>query len=360
MKIWNLKKQSLYYRNTKKYLEVSCVSWNNNNTLLAFGTSTGDIEVIDFKQKTAVATYAKKNYDGIKALKFSPFSKDLICSGCKDGSVGLYNIQQPDLISRYWKMHNNKVMGIDFTNLNEDLVISCSLDEKLAFLDIRQKKIANQMDLETPLTCLSVNPNGYSIVVGTYSGEIRSVDIRKGETGAMKYKGHKSLVKSIDYSKVLKSHKKHDSMSITSNLRSTKRDGNSRLSDNKDSLSLQDQSINKTLKDIRADTPLKKPLPQIADPRLMATSITAESRYLVDPNRPQLPMKQPEIDQKIENALKPKLNGITNGLSLDDKDEIKNFIRSEINTLRLDMIREFELQRQEFRKMIEETKNQQK
>jgi WD40 repeat protein len=109
LKIWDVKNKAVDFRSSKKYLEVSCLSWNNSNSLLAFGTSTGEIDVIDFKKRTSIASYTKKNYDGIKTLKFSPYSKNFICSGCKDGSVGVYSLQQPDLVSRYWK-HHTKVL----------------------------------------------------------------------------------------------------------------------------------------------------------------------------------------------------------------------------------------------------------
>lgn len=358
LKVWDVKKKTVDYRSSKKYLEVSSLSWNNTNSLLAFGTSTGDIEVIDFKQRIAVASYAKKNYDGIKALKFSPYSKNVLCSGCKDGSVGLYTIQQPDLISRYWKLHSNKVTGLGFTPLHEDLVISCSLDEKLSFLDIRQKKIANVIEMGVALTCLSVAPNGYNIVTGSYFGDIKMVDTRKTDALMMKYKGHKTMVKSIDYSKVVKSHKRADSMSIISNAKG-KNDGVSRLSEHRDNSILQ-ESMNKTIKEIRQDTPLKNRNPAIIEPKLMTNSISAESKYIPDSAKIDNPIRQAIIDQKIANTLTPKLNGVTKGLSDEDKDDIKNFIRAEINMLRLDMIKEFELQRQEFRRMMEEMRTQKK
>ena len=346
------------FRSSKKYLEVTSLGWNTTNSLLAYGTSTGDIEIVDFKKRTAVAAYSKKNYDGIKALKFSPFSKNLLCSGCKDGSVGVYSIQQPDLVSRYWKLHTNKVTGLGFTHLNEDLVISCSLDETIAFLDLRQKKVANTIKTDTALTCLSIAPNGYYIVAGSYFGEIKGIDMRKDNTSIMKYKGHKNMVKSIDFSQVTKSHKRNDSMSVVSNAKTSRNEGYSRISDKKEQSFINDASLTKTVNEMRAETPLTKKSGFSNEPKSNKIQITAESEYETGGNKPNGLVKPSEVEQKVEEKLQPKLNGIINNLSANDKDEIKEFIRSEINELRLDMIKEFELQRFEFRKMMEEIRGQ--
>jgi len=44
-------------------------------------------------------------------------------------------------------------------------------------------------------------------------------------------------------------------------------------------------------------------------------------------------------------------------LDREDKEELKDFIRKEINSLRLDFIKELELQKVEFRKMLKEFKS---
>ena len=346
----------LDFRSSKKYLEVSCLNWNYNSSWLAFGTSTGDIEILDFKKKAAIASYSKKNYDGIRALKFSPYAKNTLCSGCKDGSIGVYSIQQPDLVSRYWKLHSNKVTGIGFTSINEDLVISCSLDETLAFLDIRQKKVANTINMGSALTCLSVSPSGYNIVTGSYFGEIKGIDIRKEDSTVMKYKGHKGMVKSIDYSKVVKSNRRADSMSMLSNNKTQKNEGYSRLSDKKEASFIQDASFTRTVRE-KVDTSFKSKSNQPVEPKIANFNTKTETEYMTESYKVNNLVKKPEIDKKIEEALAPRINGVVSGLSADDKDEIKDFIRAEVNALRLDMIKEFELQRFEFRKMLEEMKN---
>lgn len=355
MKVWDVKRKDIEYRSSKKCIEVPCLSWNSTNSLLAFGTSVGEIEVVDFKQRTAVASYARKNYDGIKALKFSPSMKNVLCSGCKDGSIGVYTINQPDLVSRYWKLHTNKVTGIAFTPSQEDLVISCGLDEKISFLDIRQKKIANSIDMSVALTCLSVAPNGYNIVVGSYFGDIKVVDMRKNEALPIKYKGHKSMVKSVEYSKVIKQNKRENSISTITNVNS-RNDIPSRLSDN----SILHESVNKTMTDYRPGaTPIKLRNNTKAEPKPIFENVSPESKFLSDNARPEA-NRQPGMDKRIENMMKARATDVLTALAESDKDEIKNFIRSEINALRLDMIREFELQRHEFRMVMDEVRNAKK
>ena len=349
-----------------KFLDITSVNWNGGTNLVGFSTSLGCIQVVDFKKKEPVITYQKNSVDAIKSIKFSPFNPNTMISACKDGSVGVYNMKAPGFNEKYWKIHNNKCMDVSFTNSQNDLVLSCSLDETLAFLDTRQNKVANVVNLNTPLTCLSVSPEGNYIVLGSFFGEILGIDIRKSASILMRYTGHTSPIKKIDYNMTPNSfRKKTESYSTTKD----KKYVSEKMHRQSNPVRV-DKIPNKSFRDDEVPSPILSKTSKIRKETIGGGSsfdhnITVNSEYHIERGPKKVKFRDShtesinEIKSKLSSHPQQKLQQLqtnltqtTNGMNQADKDEIKNFIRAEINCLRLDFIKELELQRQETERMF--------
>ena len=354
------------YHDNSKFLDITSVCWNGGSSVCGFSTSLGCIQIIDFKKREPIILYRKNSVDSIKSIKFSPFNPNTLVSACKDGSVGVYNMKSQEFLERYWKIHNNKCTDIGFSSYQPDLVLSCSLDETMAFLDLRQKKVANVINLNTPLNCLSVSPEGNYIVLGSFFGDILGIDIRKSASVVMKYKGHTAPVKKIDYNSTPSSfRRKTESYSSTKD----KKYVSEKMHRQSNPVKL-DKAPNKSFRDDEIVSPILSKKSKIRKETIGGGSsfdqnATVNSEYHMERVSKKVKFRDSHTDtiQEIKKQIQPSpmpkisqlqnnLNTTVSGMNQADKDEIKNFIRSEINSLRLDFIKELELQRQEMERMF--------
>lgn len=103
----------------------------------------------------------------------------LIVTGGTDGSVGIFDLEATEFKPQYIKVHTNNCSVVKFSPTNDNILLTAGLDEALNFVDLRQNKVARTLQLDVPLTALDISKDGVNIVVGSYFGDLKGIDIRK-------------------------------------------------------------------------------------------------------------------------------------------------------------------------------------
>ena len=361
MKVWNIRQKEIEFKSTSKYHEISDIKFNYNSELLAFGTSMGELKIMDYKSKNIIMNHEHKTYNGIKALNFSPHLEDMIFTAGSDGTVGIFNYttnQKP----KYLKIHSNKCTGLEFHPSNQNLLLTTGLDESFNVLDLRTNSVAKNLNIEFPLTCLAIGNDGYNVFLGGYFGDLISIDIRNDSL--MKYEGHKNLVSSINYMPDVKKIKKIKRQSEKNIYSKTSY-----------------RSSNKSYKEPKTASKKNIPNNNYLEKKNL-NLVNAESRYYENDNLSKNKSKRVSKKNSFNNQIEKKTNYsqkkishqylsenvnseniIKNGqeklnvpkIDKETKEELKDFIRQEINNLKIDMIKEFEIQKQEIKKIIIES-----
>ncbi len=188
-----------------RYSEITAVTWDSTFQFLAYANSLGDVNILDYKKRSVYASHSQKTYNGVKALRFSPHSKNLLFAAGADGCVTAFNLETNDLKPRVWHLHQNKCTMVDFSSMSPNLIITAGLDQNVNIQDIREKSVTKSMNLSVPITAGAVAPNGYGLIVGSYYGDLIGLDLRRPGIEVMRYKGHgKNMVSAVDFVKTVK------------------------------------------------------------------------------------------------------------------------------------------------------------
>lgn len=361
MKIWNIRQKKIEFKSVSKYHEISDIKFNYNSELLAFGTSMGELKIMNYLDKKIIMEHEHKTYNGIKALNFSPHLEDMIFTAGADGTVGIFNFKT-NKKPKYLKIHSNKCTGLEFHPKNQNLLLTTGLDQSFNILDLRSNSVAKNLNIEFPLTCLDIGNDGYNVFLGGYFGDLISIDIRNDSL--MKYEGHKNLVSSISYMPEVKVKKKRIS-DKNNNSKTSNKSFNEPKTRSKKNLShnnyLEDKSFTKNMNSINAESRYyEKESESNYKKNRKSKDLSSNKKNKNNLNYSQKKISHNYLSENInsENIIKngqdklniPKINEET-------KEELKSFIREEINNLKIDMIKEFEIQKVEFKKIIESLKN---
>ncbi len=111
--------------------EILSCDWNKyNDCILASGSVDRTIRLWDVRQAQQPITTLEGHTYGVRRVKFSPHSENILCSCAYDMTVCVWNYMAPEnaLISRY-DHHTEFAVGLDVSLLVDGLMASCAWDE---------------------------------------------------------------------------------------------------------------------------------------------------------------------------------------------------------------------------------------
>ncbi|ORZ36032.1 WD40-repeat-containing domain protein [Catenaria anguillulae PL171] len=164
-----------------------------NHSLIAVGTSAGDIYLIDRSLGTGDSTSFSSPFTGpITALAFSPASHTLLTAGDAHGTVAYWHLapsppghdtRQPT--ATFQSAHSGPVTGICPSPINKIALISCGRDGCVVLYDSSNAKRIRAFNYASKyardgFTCASFKSDGYSIALGVKgTGEVVVLDLRR-------------------------------------------------------------------------------------------------------------------------------------------------------------------------------------
>ncbi|CAL8375425.1 unnamed protein product [Arctogadus glacialis] len=222
--LWDLKSRRLHRCLKDHKEEVTCVSFNANDTCVASGSTSGDLILHGLTTNLSSKPFGHGANQPIHDLRLCPLKRSLLGSVSDGGTVALWDSNTQKELHVFDGAHKAPGSGLAFSPASDLLFISAGLDKKIICYDTASKIILRVIRAEAPLTAVDFSPDGLGVVVGSTQGKIYHYDLRNPSSPTRVTPAHKTSVTCLRYqsssSKQPKSSKGPGSKRISSKLQS--------------------------------------------------------------------------------------------------------------------------------------------
>lgn len=221
--IWDLKTTRLH-RSLKDHKEdVTCVSFNANDSCIASGSSSGDLVLHSLTTNLSSRAFGHGSNQPIHDLRLSMVKRSLLGSVSDSGTVVLWDANTQRELHTFDGAHKAPGSGLAFSPTSDLLVVSVGLDKKVICYDTASKIVLRAIRVESPLTSVDFTLDGTGLVVGSTQGKIYHYDLRNSSAPTRVTVAHKTSVTCLRFQSNPSRHKssKLGSAKISSTKRSS-------------------------------------------------------------------------------------------------------------------------------------------
>ncbi|XP_054633744.1 protein NEDD1 isoform X2 [Dunckerocampus dactyliophorus] len=219
--IWDLKTKRLQRSLKEHKEEVTCVSFNANDSCIASGSTSGDLVLHSLTTNMSSKAFGHGSQQPIHDLRLSTLKRSLLGSVSDSGTLVLWDANTQKELHVFDSAHKAPGSGIAFSPISELLVVSVGLDKKIIFYDTNSKSELQSIRVESPLTSVDFTPDGSGLVVGSTHGKIFQYDLRNSSAPNRITMAHKTSVTCLRFQSNSSRHK--SSKMTSSRVSSTKR-----------------------------------------------------------------------------------------------------------------------------------------
>ncbi|XP_028441707.1 protein NEDD1 isoform X2 [Perca flavescens] len=226
--IWDLKTKRLHRSLNDHKEEVTCVSFNANDSYVASGSTSGDLVLHSLTTNLSSKAFGHGSNQPVHDLRMSPLKRSLLGSVSDSGTVVLWDANTQKALHVFDGAHKAPGCGLAFSPASELLVVSVGLDKKIVCYDTASKIVLRSIRVESPLTAVDFTPDGTGLVVGSTQGKIYQYDLRNSSAPIRVTAAHKTSVTCLRFQGNSSKHKsKLGSTKIGSAKRSSTKLSNS-------------------------------------------------------------------------------------------------------------------------------------
>ncbi|XP_068132997.1 protein NEDD1 isoform X2 [Hyperolius riggenbachi] len=216
--IWDLKSKRLH-RSLKDHKdEVTCVTFNNNDSYIASGSMSGEIILHNVTTNLSSTPFGHGSSQPIRHLKYSYVKKFLLGAVSDSGSVTMWDTHSQNPFHMFEGAHKAPASGICFSPLNDLLLVTIGLDKRIICYDVSSKIVLQTVVAESPLTAVDFMPDGATLAVGSSRGKIYLYDLRMFSSPIKTVGAHKTSVQCIQFQHSGTHKAKATSKSISTNI----------------------------------------------------------------------------------------------------------------------------------------------
>jgi protein NEDD1 len=173
--------------------------FNSDSSILTAGTFKG--EILNFNIPSMSKSNAKMQLNSkITSIKYSPFYSNYIASSFVDGSVKIIDTNSGNVLNNFTGYHQGAATGICFSPINKLFLSSVSADNRINFYDILAKKHIKTINTTYPLTSISFHTDGQTIAVGSTNGTISIYDLRYSSSPKLIISDHNTAINHLEFS----------------------------------------------------------------------------------------------------------------------------------------------------------------
>lgn len=218
--IWDLKTKRLHRSLEDHKEEVTCVSFNANDSHIASGSTSGDLIFHSLITNVSSKPFGHGSNQPIHDLRLSMLKRSLLGSVSDSGTVVLWDSNTQKEIYVFDSAHKAPGTGLAFSPASELLVVSVGLDKKIICYDTASKIVVRSIRVDSPLTAVDFTADGTGLVVGSTQGKIYQYDLRNSSAPSRITAAHKTSVTSLRFQSNVK---QKSSRSSSSKVSSSKR-----------------------------------------------------------------------------------------------------------------------------------------
>ncbi|KAM7397335.1 hypothetical protein PAMP_020317 [Pampus punctatissimus] len=213
--IWNLKTTRLHRTLKDHREEVTCVSFNANDSYIASGSTSGDLVLHSLTTNLSSKAFGHGSDQPIHDLRLSTLKRSLLGSVSDSGTVVLWDSNTQKELQVFDSAHKAPGSGLAFSPISELLVVSVGLDKKIVFYDTASKIVVRSIRVDNPLTSVDFTPDGTGLVVGSTRGKIYQYDLRNCNASTRITVAHKTSVTCLRFQSTAGRHKSSTRTSST-------------------------------------------------------------------------------------------------------------------------------------------------
>ncbi|XP_068169117.1 protein NEDD1 [Antennarius striatus] len=192
--IWDLKTKRLHRTLKDHKEEVTCVSFNSNDSSIASGSTSGDLVLYSLTTNMSNKAFGHGINQPIHDLRMSALKRSLLGSISDSGTLVLWDANTCKEIHVFDSAHKAPGSGLAFSPASELLVVSVGLDKKIVCYDTASKIMLRSIRVDGPLTSVDFTPDGTGLVVGSTQGKIYQYDLRNSSAPSRITVAHKTSV----------------------------------------------------------------------------------------------------------------------------------------------------------------------
>uniref|UniRef100_A0A3Q3XKB6 Uncharacterized protein n=1 Tax=Mola mola TaxID=94237 RepID=A0A3Q3XKB6_MOLML len=192
--IWDLKTKRLHRSLKDHKEEVTCVSFNANDSSIASGSTSGDLVLHSLTTNVSSKAFGHGSNQPIHDLRLSTLKRSLLGSVSDSGTMVLWDANTQKEIRVFESAHKAPGSGLVFSPASELLMVSVGLDKKIVCYDTASKTVLRSIRVESPLTTVDFTPDGTGLVVGSTQGKIYQYDLRNSGVPTRITVAHKTSV----------------------------------------------------------------------------------------------------------------------------------------------------------------------
>ncbi|XP_041853387.1 protein NEDD1 isoform X2 [Melanotaenia boesemani] len=221
--IWDLKSKRLHRSLKDHKEEVTCVSFNANDSCIASGSTSGDLVLHSLTTNLSSRAFGHGSNQPVHDLRLSMVKRSLLGTVSDSGTVVLWDSNTQKELHVFDSAHKAPGSGLAFSPTSDLLVVSVGLDKKIICYDTASKIILRSIRVDSPLTSVDFTLDGTGLVVGSTQGKIYQYDLRNSSSPTRITVAHKTSVTCLRFQSNTSRHKssKLGSTKISSIKRST-------------------------------------------------------------------------------------------------------------------------------------------
>ncbi|XP_045894173.1 protein NEDD1 isoform X1 [Micropterus dolomieu] len=223
--IWDLKTKRLHRSLKDHKEEVTCVSFNANDSCVVSGSTSGDLVLHSLTTNLSGKAFGHGSDQPIHDLRLSTLKRSLLGSVSDSGTVVLWDANTQKELHVFDGAHKAPGSGLAFSPASELLVVSVGLDKKIICFDTASKIVLRSIRVDSPLTSVDFTPDGTGLVVGSTQGKIYHYDLRNSSTPTRITVAHKTSVTCLRF----QSSSRHKSSKLGSSKTSSMKRSSTKL-----------------------------------------------------------------------------------------------------------------------------------
>lgn len=341
---------------------VTSIQFNNDSTKVTISTSKGDVN--SYSSPTfQISNFKMQLNTHITYMKYSPFYADTIGLTTNNGSIKIISLINGEIMNNFTNFHSGTVTGLAFSPVAEVFLCTCGLDGKLNFIDMKGNKLIKTLNTSTQLTSVSFNLEGNHIICGDMNGNVLVYDLRNTDKPKFSLQGNKNKINHIEVKKKMQlkhqtSKSLNDSNQLTDPSKSLMNSGYSNSGHKINQSTYVIDSKQSPFKDM--NTVVNNPISELFT---KSTKDYNKMNIIQNANKMIVEEQQPEI--KYVNGLNPTSVNYNNYNELEvynidpqtqefvkncienETEKLKEFVHENINSLHLELIRQFEFNQAE-------------
>ncbi|XP_005449195.1 protein NEDD1 isoform X1 [Oreochromis niloticus] len=205
--IWDLKTKRLHRSLKDHKEEVTCVSFNANDSYVASGSTSGDLVLHSLTTNLSSRPFGHGSNQPIHDLRLSTVKRSLLGSVSDSGTVVLWDSNTQKELHMFDGAHKAPGSGLAFSPTSDLLVVSVGLDKKIVCYDTASKIVLRSIRVDSPLTAVDFTLDGTGLVVGSTHGKIYQYDLRNSSAPTRITVAHKTSVTCLRFQSNTSRHK---------------------------------------------------------------------------------------------------------------------------------------------------------